>query len=173
MENEKNVLIVLANHDFNDEEYETTKSVLEGNGITVRVASLEGGECYGTANTDVESNFMISEVNSDDFDAVVFIGGSGVELYFDEDSVLNLASDFSSSGKLVCAICWAPVILAKAGLLKHKKATVWAGAVKDFDMVDAVYTGQAVTEDGNIITANGPMAAKEFGEAIASKLSEK
>ena len=76
--------------------------------------------------------------------------------------------------KLVCAICIAPMILAKAGLLKDINATVWDVDGKQssyFNSHGIKYTGEDVTVDGNIITANGPDAASAFGEKIAELLS--
>lgn len=72
--------------------------------------------------------------------------------------------------KIVSAICFAPVILANAGLLKEKKATVAGTQAKNIRDKGAIYTGPGVTVDGNIITANAPKASRLFGQTICTLL---
>jgi putative intracellular protease/amidase len=60
-----------------------------------------------------------------------------------------------------------------AGILDKKKATVFRSEVKAIKRKGAIYTGKAVEVDGNIITAEGPQAATEFGQTIINALSEK
>jgi protease I len=84
--------------------------------------------------------------------------------------VLKQAAD---KRKVIAAICIAPTLLAKAGLLKYKKATVWNGDRMQEAFLKregAIYTDEPLTIDGNIITANGPDAAEQFGKAIAEAL---
>jgi len=83
----------------------------------------------------------------------------------------KLARDFNQENKLVSAICIAPVLLAKSKLLENKRATVWSSpldksAIKILKENGSIYVDQPVVVDGKIITANGPEAAKDFGEAI-------
>ena len=72
--------------------------------------------------------------------------------------------------KIIAAICIAPVTLANAGILNGKKATVFPSGKNDLIRNGAKYTGDSVTVDGNIITANGPMAAEAFGKKIVEML---
>ncbi|GAJ17159.1 unnamed protein product, partial [marine sediment metagenome] len=71
------------------------------------------------------------------------------------------------------AICIAPVTLANAGILDKKKATVFRSEVKAIKRKGAIYTGKVVEVDGNIITAEGPQAAEEFGKTIINLLLKK
>ena len=69
------------------------------------------------------------------------------------------------------AICIAPTILAAAGVLEGIKATVWNrdNAESAFlELHGAIFTNESVTQDGLIITGNGPEAAEEFGKIFAS-----
>jgi protease I len=70
------------------------------------------------------------------------------------------------------------VILAKAGVLKEKRATVWSspldrGPVRILKENGAIYEDKDVVQDGKIITANGPGAAEEFGQKLVEILTEK
>ncbi|MEM2674590.1 MAG: DJ-1/PfpI family protein, partial [Candidatus Hadarchaeales archaeon] len=86
---------------------------------------------------------------------------------------LSLAKEAAELGKKVCAICIAPVILANAGLLENRKATVWDGEFRRMlEEKGAKYVNKSVVVDGNIITANGPGAASEFGRTIAKELAK-
>jgi protease I len=64
------------------------------------------------------------------------------------------------------------VTLANSGLLSGKKATVYASEEGQLKNKGAECTGQSVERDGKVITANGPKAAREFGNAIAQALME-
>jgi len=162
MNSEKNVLFIIPPKDFREEEFFTPKAMLENAGMTVKVASSTGGECYGTDGKIAIADSNFSEVNTVDFDAAVLIGGAGVEAFFTDDDLYKLIGEFSSDAKIIGAICWAPVILANAGLLNGKKATVWEGAKNDIISKGAIYTGELATVDGKIVTANGPQASEEF-----------
>ena len=70
----------------------------------------------------------------------------------------------------MAAICIAPAILAKAGILFGKKATVHPSGIDYLREANAICTEADVERDGNIITANGPVAASLFGQAIVDQL---
>jgi len=170
MGSDNQVLFVLANHDFRDEEYLEPKRILTEAGIGCKITALVSGECSGITGTSVTTDYELGEVNPEELSAIVFVGGTGVESYLKDELVHSVAKSFYKMGKLVCAICWAPAILANAGILSGKKATAWVGARDDLEAGGAIYTGEGVTVDGNIITAKGPEAAELFGEEIAKIL---
>lgn len=162
-------LFIIAPENFKDEEYFTPKSILEGNNIEVVTASLEA-EATSVAGKKQKVDVLLDQATTD-YDAIVFIGGAGASVYFDNAKAHSLAKEFNSQGKIVAAICIAPVTLANSGVLQGKKATVWNGDyVSKLEAGGATYTGEDVTVDGNIITANGPGAAQEFGNKLVEKL---
>jgi len=170
MDSENNVLVVLANKDFRDEEYVATVAVLNENGVACKIAASDPGDCVGVNGTTVCTDYTFDQVTSDQFDGILFVGGVGVERYFSNDLTLNLAQEFYNADKWTCAICWAPVVLAKAGILKGKKVTAWNGAQNEIEKAGATFTSEFVTIDGTIITANGPDSAQQFGQTIADKV---
>ena len=161
--------MVIAPVDFRDEEYFETRKVLEDVGNKITVVNSTGQPSKSMFGKIVKPDKTIYDVSSEDFDAIVFVGGSGTSVYFNNQQALGLAKEFSSSGKIVAAICIAPSILANAGILNGKKATAFPS---EKDNINAVgnYTGKPVEQDGKIITGNGPIAAKEFGKKIAEAL---
>ncbi len=168
----KRILMIIAPAKFRDEELFETRRVIEKQGGRVTLASSNGKPSTGMLGGEAVPDVKLSDVDPEDFDAVVFVGGGGSEVYFDDPTAHKVAKIAKGSGKAVCAICIAPSILANAGILEGKNATVWKGD-KYVGLVKkggAKYTGEPVTVDGQVITANGPTSAKKFGVAIVKAL---
>ena len=165
-----NVLLIIAQVDFQPVEYKDTKSSLEEAGHTVKTASLAKEVAVGKDGSEVMPDLAVDDVNSDEFDAVAVIGGPGAPVLGKYDSVLALWKDFKEKGKIVAAICVAPTILAIAGVIDGVKATVWNNdglQEKILHKYGAEFVDEDVVIDGKIVTANGPAAAKDFGKAVA------
>ena len=161
--------MVIAPNDFRDEEFFDTKKVLEESGIEVMVVNSTGQPSKSMFGKIVTPDENFYNIDSEEYDAIVFVGGQGVSAYFDNKKAQNLAKEFNESGKIVAAICIAPVILAHAGILSGKKATVFPSGRNDINAV-GTYTGNKVEKDDNIITGSGPEAAVDFGKAIVEAL---
>lgn len=168
----KKVVMVIASNNFRDEELLKPKEVLEKNGVTVTVASSSLKEATGMLGAKVKPHILFTRIVVADYDAVIFVGGSGASEYWDNPTAHKIATDANSAKKVVGAICIAPVTLAKAGLLKNKKATTYSSTVNDLKSAGANYTGADVERDGNIITASGPTAAQKFGETLVEALGQ-
>ncbi|HOX41656.1 MAG TPA: DJ-1/PfpI family protein [bacterium] len=170
MDTEKNMLMVIAPRDFRDEEYFITKQILEEGGIGIVTASTMMGECYGVNGKIAQAETDLIQVNTINFDGIIFVGGPGAEQLFEDRSVLALANDFFAEGKTVCAICSATVILARAGLISGKRVTGWNGAHRVLKEAGAEVVLEPIVQDGNIITGDGPDSSEEFGQAILDSL---
>lgn len=171
MNTDNQIIVFIANNDFQDDEYNIVKEELESADIGMKIVAPEMNECHGVNGTIVEPDMTSDEVNYDDFAGIVYIGGPGTDKILDHTGAQELAIAFNRAGKVVAAICWAPAVLARAGILKGKKATVWSGAKDDLIKGGAQFTGEAVTVDGNIVTADGPDSSATFGQTIAKILS--
>jgi protease I len=170
----KNILMIIAHRGFRDEELLEPKKIFEGVGANVAIASTSLTPATGMFGAKVAPNKLLKDVNVNDYDAVVFVGGAGSEVYFSDPIAHSIAKNAHAANKIIGAICIAPGILANAGVLKGKKATIWAGDAKYVNVLrsnNVSYTGEAVTKDGKIITANGPEAAERFGNEIAKAMS--
>lgn len=173
----KKVLFVIAQTDFRDEEYFIPKSVLENAAFEVKTASIKKGEALGYLGGVVEVDLEVNKVELEDFVAVVFVGGAGMAKNLDNSAFQELAKQAQLSNKVIAGICIASVLLAKAGVLQGKKATVWSSpmdkkAVKILQENGAIFVDLAVVADGNIIIANGPQAARKFGETLTEILKQ-
>ncbi|MBW2045361.1 MAG: DJ-1/PfpI family protein, partial [Deltaproteobacteria bacterium] len=116
-------------------------------------------------------DILVDNIEVEDFDAIVFVGGSGAMQHLDDVLFHRVARDAVAFDKLIGAICIAPAILAKAGILQGRNATVYPSGVDYLKECSASYTGRPVETDGDIITASGPDAAKEFGQALVKALN--
>ena len=171
-------LIVIAFRDFQDMEYLIPKKILEKAGIETKTISSKKGVAVGVFGGTVLIDETISEVKIDDYDSLVFVGGGGCLPYLDNQDSYNLIKEAFDKGRLLAAICISPVILAKAGVLENKKATVWNSPLDQFPVKTlrenkATYQEDSVVVDGKIVTARGPEAASLFGETIVRLLTKK
>ena len=164
------VLMIVAQNGFRDEEYFKPKASLESAGYQVVTGSVKTGTALGKLGGTAKVDVAISEVKADDYAGVVFVGGPGAADYFTDKTALNLAREAYRKGKVVGAICIAPGILARAGILKGKKATVFPSETETLKQEGANYLGLPVVVDGKIVTANGPDAAEEFGKELIKSL---
>ena len=164
------VLLIIAQHGFRDEELFDTKTALEKEDIEVEVASITTEIAKGKMGGSYKPDIAVKDADADDYEYIVLIGGPGAPALGRYGEVM----DIIKKAKHVAAICIAPTILAKAGLLIRRRATVWESeeSVRILEENGAEYTGEDVTIDDDMITGNGPKAAKKFGEAIARKVKE-
>jgi len=177
LENKK-IAIIIAFRDFRDEEYFVTKTTLESAGAGITTVSDSLGKAVGSYGGDTNVDLLLDNLKVGDYDAIVFIGGSGAYKYFDNERCHQIAKETLSQRKILGAICASPTILAKAGVLDGKKATVWSNPmdkslVKILQDEGAVYQAEKVVKDGNIITGNGPDAARDFAREIIKSLTTK
>jgi len=172
---EKSIVMIIAFRDFRDAEYFVPKEILEEAGAEVKTVSNQKGIAIGADGGEVEVDLLINELNPAEFDGVVFIGGPGAIQYLDNENSYKVAQETVSQNKILASICVSPVILAKAGVLSGKRATVWSSPldkspVRILEKNEAIYQEKSVVVDGKIVTANGPAAAEEFAKAIITAL---
>ena len=166
------ILMIIARRDFRDEEIFQPRQIFLQQGAQVRVASSSIKEARGMLGGKFKPEMLIADAKPDKFDAIIFVGGMGAKEYWDSPVAHSLAKEAFKQGKLVAAICFAPVTLARARLLKGRKATVWKSEAPQLQKGGAKYTGTPVQIDGRIITANGPKAAGAFAFAVVKALAE-
>jgi protease I len=118
----------------------------------------------------IRPDILIKDIKVENYDAIIFIGGVGATEYWNNKTAHYIASETLEKNKILAAICIAPITIANAGLLIGKKATVYQSEINKIKDKKAIYTGSKVERDGNIITAQDPSSANEFGKAILSAI---
>lgn len=166
----KKILMVIAPKNFRDEELQEPKDIFIKNGFSVTVASITNDFCTGMFGARVKPDATVDQVNIKDYDALVIVGGAGSPVLKEYPKVIKLIQEAVEQNKLLASICLGPTVLAKAGVLKGKKATVFSSGASEIKRSGAIYIAQPVVVDGKLITADGPESAVKFGEAIVKAL---
>lgn len=171
------IAMVIAFKDFKDEEYFVPKEVFEKAGVKVVTLSDSLGIAIGAEGGEAKIDCLVKDAIASKYDVVIFIGGPGAQKYLGNPDFYRLAKETVGADKILGAICIAPAILAKAGVLNGKRATVWSSAldksaIKILKENGAIFQDEDVVADGRLVTANGPAAAEEFGEKIVELLTK-
>ena len=164
------ILIFLASTNFSEEEYQIINRVFIKAGKQVFVSSDSNTVCSGDRGMKVKADIEFYNVNEKNFSAIVLIGGKGSRGYWNNENLHRIVKDFNSSGKIVSAICSAPITLARAGLLSKIPATCWSEDKNEFIKLGIQYLDRNVVIEKNIITADGPGSAEQFAESILNKI---
>ena len=173
---DKKIAIVITFRDFRDVEYFIPRDIFERAGAKIFTVSPKKGIAIGADGGEVNVDLEISEFKVEDFDAVVFIGGPGMPKKLDDTDFQKIAQDTAKANKVLGAICISPALLAKAGVLEGKKATVWSHPLNKepiniLKRNGAIYEAKAVVVDGKIVTGNGPEASEEWAKALIEVLA--
>ena len=167
----RKVLIILFEN-YQPKEFKPTYEALKNCNVKISILAVN-------KTIDVEYDYYILDVDfnklANEYDMLIIIGGSGVYLRVIDHIkdpgiklVGELAKKFLEKGKYVAAICAAPAILAKAGLLKGLKATCFSSPdlISILEKNGVIYVDKPVVIDDHVITSQGPHTVQEFDKAI-------
>ena len=164
------VYILLA-PGFEEMEALAPADLLRRAGIEVALVSPEGEFVPGGHNIVVKADMELSQVRLEDMQMLVLPGGGvGVANLGSDPRVETLVKQAHKQGKLICAICAAPSLLSKWGLLEGKKAVcypTWSDRIPGADYLP----GEKLARDGNIITGQAAGSSFEFGLKLIEVLS--
>lgn len=167
------ILMAIAPDQFRDEELNAPRALFQELGWTVDVASTRAGEAKGMLGATENVSLLLDAILPSQYDAVLVVGGMGAPQYlWDNFTLHTILKTVYSNGKVVGAICLSGAVLAKAGLLNGRNATVYETpeSLDALKQGGAYYTAEPVTEDRRIVTANGPEAATAFGQAVIRQI---
>lgn len=158
---------------FEEIEAFTAVDVIRRAGLNVEMVTVTPDEIVtGAHGVPVLCDKNIANCDFFDADMVVLPGGMPGAATLDKcDDLRKLILRFAQEDKPIAAICAAPMVLGKLGLLKGKKATCYPGFEQFLEGAEC--TGALVERDGNIITGKGPGAAMAFALAIVECLAGK
>jgi len=156
----KKVLIPLA-PGFEEIETITVVDILRRSGARVYIAGLVDGAIEGSRGIKLIADGSIDKINIEQFDLIVLHGGQpGTNNLGNDPRVISLLKTMGDQNKLIGAICAAPIILEKNGLLKKIKRTSHSSVKKE--LLGDFYIEERVVVDNNIITSRSPGTAMEF-----------
>lgn len=116
----------------------------------------------------------VREARAGAYRALAVAGGAGAPVHlWDSEPLRALARAVHDAGKPVGAICLAPPVLARAGLLSGRRATAYPTrrAILELKRGGATYVEESVVLDGMVVTARGPEVAAAFGQTLAGLLT--
>lgn len=160
------VLIPLA-EGFEEIEAITVIDVLRRAGIDVVTAFIQSNIVEGSHKIKVIADKRITEIKEDEFEAIVLPGGNpGYINLANSKTIIELVKRFNEKNKVIGAICGAPIILAKAGVIENRIATCYPGLEKNLPKPKE---GRVVV-DKNIVTSKGPGTSLLFAVKLVEML---
>ncbi len=155
---------------FEEVEALTVVDLLRRAQIDISMISITGKlELVGAHGIKVIADKLFEETDFTTVDMLVLPGGMPGTNYLDQHEALGeLLIDFNNQGKSLAAICAAPMVLGKRGLLDGKSATCYPGF--EDSLIGAKHLDQDLVEDGNIITSKGMGTAIDFALSIIKKI---
>ena len=148
----------------------TVVDILRRVGVETRIVSVTGDEVVsGAHGIKVKTDLLAEDVDYAHAAMLILPGGlpGAYNLAEHQGLAMGIMTHYKA-GKPLAAICAAPLVYGRMGLLEGVKATCYPGFEQE--MKGATYTAAMVEEDGQFITGKGPAAVFEFGYAIATRL---
>ncbi|MFM7390579.1 MAG: DJ-1/PfpI family protein [Vampirovibrionales bacterium] len=170
------VAFIIAPEQFNDTELNTPRALLQEAGHTVTVFSTQTGVAVGMHGHEESVTQTLESLDVTTFDALVIVGGYGsVQHLWECESLHALVQQNVRAHRVTAAICVSPMVLAKAGVLAGKQATIWESGMPEnrptLEAAGATVSDGPVTVDALMITANSPDSSVAFGQALVQALA--
>ena len=154
----KTVLVAIA-PGFEEIETITVVDILRRAGARVTLAGTVPGILKGSRNIKLEADEILDNIGEKEFDLICLPGGQlGTDNLKKDTRIEKILKRMQKQGKYIAAICAAPTVLKKAGILKDKIMTCHPSVQSDFDS----YIKDRVVIDENVITSQSPGTAMEF-----------
>lgn len=164
------VLIIIPHDRFQDEEFEAVRSCIDNGIHQVQVGSSHHTEAKGHYGLIVKPDVNIGFVEPSDYDAIVFIGGQGVEEFFLNNDIINLTRRFFSEKKLIAAIGLSVELLVYASILTGRRVACISELIGRVQDSGAYPTGNRTEIDGDILTGTDSRAKEEFATSLLKAL---
>ena len=140
-------------------------------GLSVRTVGIGSTEITGAHGITVKADMADSDFSDKAPELVILPGGMPGTTHLDGSPTVHRAIDAAlSSGGRVAAICAAPSILGKKGLLRGKRATCFPGFEETLD--GAILCTDGVVTDEPFTTARGMGVAQEFGLSLVALMTD-
>lgn len=172
---DKRIAILIHNY-FEQSEFSEPMRALEDAGAEVDIVAPKGdvvqGMHHAEAGDEFDVDFLLDDVDFDDYDALVLPGGT---INGDQLRVLERAQQWVhycvTNEKPVAAICHAPWLLVSAGLADGLKLTSYHTLQDDITNAGGDWIDEEVVIDGPIITSRSPDDLPAFNAALIKMLS--
>lgn len=145
--------------------------ILRRAGIDVETVSVTGNTTVVSAQKiPVVADRLFEEADFEASDMLFLPGGPGHTSYFEHEQMLDVLKEHFSKNKRIAAICAAPSVLGRLGMLKGRKATAFPGFEKYLEGAQIQYAPVRVVTDGNVTTSRGMGTSIDLGLEIVRLL---
>ncbi|RRD02522.1 DJ-1 family glyoxalase III [Prevotella sp. OH937_COT-195] len=159
---------------FEDIEAIIPVDVLRRGGVDIKTVSITETNIVESAHgvkMHTDLTFEEAEPMLGDADLLMLPGGMpGAANLNDHEGVKKALLRQAEKGKMIAAICAAPMVLGGLGLLRGRRATCYPGFEQM--LTGAEYTAELFTVDGNITTGEGPAAALPYAYSLLGRLAD-
>lgn len=164
------MVITMLIDGFEEIEALTPVDMLRRAGIEVKTVGLSGKVVVGSHGIPVVADILPEEVPVDNVELVIFPGGMPGSLNLDKHPFTDkIISAVIEGGGRLAAICAAPLVLGRRGLLTGKSATCFPGF--ENELIGAKVTGEEFVTDGNITTGRGMDVSLPFAKELVRLMS--
>lgn len=161
------MIAILLADGFEEIEALTPLDLLRRVGLDVKTVGITSKIAVGSHGIPVVTDLLPDEVDLSSVTMAIFPGGMPGSLNLDASTFTDkIIEAVSNNGGRLAAICAAPLVLGRRGLLNGKRATCYPGF--ENELIGAVATGEGVVTDGNITTARGMGVSLAFAKELIS-----
>lgn len=148
--------------------------ILRRAGLAVKTVAIgKDKTVYSTRKVPVMADILVDDVKLEDIEMIVLPGGQpGADNLYASEKLLKIVQYAYDNGKYMAALCAAPLVFGRMGLLTGKKAVCYPGYEHNLKGAEA-QPEKALVCDGKIITGRGPGAATEFAFKLVEILTDK
>ena len=139
---------ILAAPGFEEIELMAPLDILRRLNMDVVLAGVQSDKVVSTHEVTVSTDTMLDKLHADKLDALILPGGAGSWVLRDTPEVIHLVKKMHEAGKLVAAICAAPIVLAKAGLVRDRNVTAYPAQDVYRELNEA---GAHIVKDENVV----------------------
>lgn len=166
----KKIMMILADG-FEEIEALAVVDILRRAEVNCVMVGLSDIDVTGAHGIQVKCDILFDDINLSEYEGIILPGGMPGALNLKNNIRLTeTVKDYHSSGRIVAAICAAPIVLEKAGIISGKQVTSYP-SFRD-DLHNSIYLNDIVAVDGNIITSRGPATAMSFAFEILKALDK-
>jgi len=170
-------ILIMSTHGFEQSELMEPLNQLKAKGATVHVASQDGAAIKGWNGDDwgdtVDADLKISDVNVEDYIALVLPGGQiNPDILRTDDTAVDTVRQFVAHDKIVAAICHAPWLLIEAGVAEGREMTSYHSIRTDLKNAGAKVIDEEVAISNGIITSRSPADLDAFISKIVEEVEE-
>ncbi|WP_335872512.1 type 1 glutamine amidotransferase domain-containing protein [Bacillus sp. 2205SS5-2] len=167
-------VIQLVSADFEDLELWYPVLRLREEGATVHIVGEKSGEEYiGKYGVPITSQYAFSEINSDEYDAILVPGGWSPDKLRRYEEVISIVKSMNDHQKPIGQICHAGWVLISAKILQGKKVTSTPGIKDDMENAGAVWLNEPVVVDGHLISSRRPPDLPDYMREFINVLEKR